>query len=407
MVRTFKENEQLDHSLIECVDASILAIKSAKGPVKRRLLFIVSEDWYFVSHRLHLAQTAITEGYEVALLSRVSNHRTSIEACGVEIIDWPLVRRSHNPFSELHAIWCIYVALRRFRPDIVHAVALKPVLYSALACQFAGVHARLSALAGLGFVFSSRKFVARLLRPMLVLTFRWALSEGRSRLILQNPDDQATLLTAGVIEVERIRLIRGAGVDTSDFSPQAELSGVPLVVLPARLLWDKGVGEFLDCARSIKQKGIAARFALVGEPDDHNPECVPVTQLEAWVSEGAVEWWGRRSDMPEVFKQASVVCLPSSYGEGLPKALLEAASCGRPIVTYDVPGCREVVIEGKNGFLVPLKDRQALIAALEKLLCTPELRRRMGIAGRKMVLREFSQERVAAETLRVWEEVVA
>jgi glycosyltransferase involved in cell wall biosynthesis len=371
------------------------------------LLFVVSEDWYFVSHRLHLAETAIAAGYKVALLSRISQHRAQIEASGVEVLDWSLDRRSRNPFMELRALWVAYGALRRFRPDIVHAVALKPVLYSALACRLAGVHARVSALGGLGFVFSSRKFLARLLRPVLVRAFRWALSGGRSRLILQNPDDQATLLTAGVIEVERIRLIRGAGVDTSDFSPQAELSDVPLVVLPARLLWDKGVGVFVDCARSIKQKGLAARFVLVGEPDEHNPECVPVAQLEVWMAEGAVEWWGRRADMPDVLRQAAVVCLPSSYGEGLPKALLEAASCGRPIVTYDVPGCREVVVDGKNGFLVPLKDEQALVIAVEKLLCDPELRRRMGVAGREMVLREFSQEKVAAETMRVWEEVLA
>lgn len=378
-----------------------------KGRPLRRLLFIVSEDWYFLSHRLHLAKTAIAAGYKVALLSRVANHRAVIEACGVEIIDWPLVRRSHNPFLELRTIWSVYAALRRFRPDIVHAVALKPVLYSALACRLACVRARVSALGGLGFVFSSQRFLARLLQPILVLTFRWALSGRYCRLILQNPDDQRTLLAAKTIEIERIRLIRGAGVDTSAFSPRADVSDVPLVILPARLLWDKGVGEFVDCARFFAQKGIPARFALVGEPDDQNPECVSVSQLEAWVAEGSIEWWGHRSDMPEVLRQSAVVCLPSSYGEGLPKALLEAASCGRPIVTYDVPGCREVVIDGENGLLVPLKDRQALIDALEKLLCDPDLRQRMGLAGREMVLREFSQERVAAETLSVWEEVLA
>lgn len=371
-----------------------------------RLLFVVSEDWYFVSHRLHLAEAAIAAGYQVALLSRVSSHRPQIEASGVEVIDWSLDRRSRNPVLELYSLWSLYVVLQRFRPEIVHAVALKPVLYCALACRLAGVRAFVSALGGLGFVFSSRKFLAHLLRPALVLAFRWALSGKYSRLILQNPDDMETLLAAKVIASERIRLIRGAGVDTFAFSPQEEASAVPLVVLPARMLWDKGVGEFVDCARYIRQKGLQARFALVGEPDDHNPECVPVAQLEAWVSEGVVEWWGRRSDMPEVLRQAAVVCLPSSYGEGLPKALLEAASCGRPIVTYDVPGCREVVVDGANGFLVPLKDRPALISAIEKLLLDPALRRKMGEVGRAMVLREFSQERVAAETMRVWEEVL-
>jgi len=360
-----------------------------------------------VSHRLHLAETAIAAGYQVALLSRISHHRALIEASGVEVIDWSLNRSSRNPFLELHSIWKLYIALRKFSPSIVHAVALKPVLYSALACWLAGVHARVFALAGLGFVFSSRKSLARLLRPAVKLAYRCAFSGRFTRLILQNSDDKATLMTAGVIAVERIRLIRGAGVDTSAFSPQAEGSGVPLVVLPARMLWAKGVGEFVDCARSLKKKGIPARFVLVGEPDQQNPESVPMAQLADWVKEGTVEWWGHRDDMPDVLRQATVVCLPSSYGEGLPKVLLEAASCGRPIVTYDVPGCREIVIDGVNGILVPVKNIQALVVALEILLCDSELRRRMGRSGRQSVLKEFSQERVAAETMRVWAEVLA
>ena len=372
-----------------------------------KLLFIVSEDWYFVSHRLHLAEAAIAGGYQVALLSRISNRRSLIESRGVKVIDWSLDRSSRNPFLEFLAIWELAVIMRRVRPDLVHAVALKPVLYSSLACKLAGVRARVFALGGLGFVFSSRRFLARWIRPLLLWAFRWALSGRHARLILQNSDDQETLLAADVIELERIRLIRGAGVDTLAFAPHAEAPGVPLVVLPARMLWDKGVGEFVDCARAIKQKGIKARFVLAGEPDTHNPECVPVEQLETWMAEGVVEWWGLRTDMPEVLRQAAIICLPSYYREGVPKALLEAASCGRPIVTYDAPGCREVVVDGENGLLVPLKNKRELAAALEKLLHDPELRRRMGAAGRAMALREFSQEKVAADTMRVWEEVLA
>ena len=371
-----------------------------------KLLFIVTEDWYFVSHRLHLAEAAIAAGYQVSLLSRISNHRALIEASGVNVIDWSLDRSSRNPFLEFFALWELATSLRRVRPDIVHAVALKPVLYSSLACKLSGVRARVFALGGLGFVFSSRRCLARWIRPLLLWAFRWALSGRHARLILQNPDDQATLLAADVIELERIRLIRGAGVDTIAFAPHAEVPGVPLVVLPARMLWDKGVGEFVDCALAIKQKGIQARFVLAGEPDVHNPECVPVEQLETWMAEGTVEWWGLRADMPEVLRQAAIVCLPS-YREGLPKALLEAASCGRPIVTYDVPGCREVVVDGENGLLVPLKNKRELAAALEKLLHDPELRRRMGTVGRAMVLKSFSQEKIAAETMSVWEEVLA
>lgn len=372
----------------------------------KKILFLVTEDGYFVSHRLNLAKAAIASGYRVALLTRVARHRGVIEASGVEVFDWSIKRGSINPWAELRALKGVFAALRHFRPDLMHAVALKPVLYAAIAGRLTGIEARVFALGGVGFIFSSQKFLALLLRPLLVLAFRWVLGGEHSRLILQNPDDLRTLLAARMFDARHIRLIRGAGVDTGVFSPRDEAPGIPLVVLPARMLWDKGVGEFVASARALRAKGIAARFVLVGEPDTHNPECVPIPQIEAWVAEGVVEWWGHRDDMPEILSQAAVVCFPS-YREGLPKALLEAASCARPIVAFDVPGCREVVVDGVNGFLVPFNDVLALAVALEKLLGDADLRRRMGDAGRDLVMREFSQEKVATGTMRVWLEALA
>jgi len=374
--------------------------------VVKRLLFVVSEDWYFVSHRLHLAEVAIEAGYQVGLLSRLSTCREKIEQAGIEVFDWSLDRRSRNPLSELRAVAGVVIAIRKFEPELLHAVAMKPVLYSALAAWWTGVHRRVFALGGLGFVFTSSKPLARGLRPIVVRALRLALSGGYSRLILQNADDQASLIGSGVIELERVQLIRGVGVDTSTFLPKRESPGVPLVVLPARMLWDKGVGDFVACARALRARGVIGRFALVGEPDIHNPECVSAAQLNDWVAEGVVEWWGQRGDMPAVLASAHVVCLPS-YREGLPKALLEAASCGRPIVTFDVAGCREVVEDGENGFLVPFKDVSTLTDVMGRLLTDRGLRQRMGAAGREKVLREFSIGRIAEETLRVWDEMLA
>jgi glycosyltransferase involved in cell wall biosynthesis len=199
-------------------------------------------------------------------------------------------------------------------------------------------------------------------------------------------------------------LIRGAGVDTTEFACYPEPEGMPLVVLPARMLWDKGVAEFVRAARCVRGTGVQARFALVGASDPQNPACVPPEQLAAWQDEGVVECWGRHNDMPSVMRSCAVVCLPS-YREGLPKALLEAASSGRAIVTYDVPGCREVVTDGVNGILVAPRDEPALNAALVRLLADRGLRERMGTLGRARVMEEFSQERVAAETMAVWREV--
>ena len=371
-----------------------------------RLLFVVTEDWYFVSHRLHLAQAAAAQGYRVAVLTRISSYRERIEQAGIEIIDWPVERRSGNPLREAATLYRTWLAMRMFKPDIVHAVALKPVIYAWIAAVLAGVRGRVYALGGLGHVFASESRTAALIRPAVVAAFRRAFAGKRTRLILQNPDDRALLLRLKVVDPSTVRLIRGAGVDTAEFACYPEPEGMPLVVLPGRMLWDKGVAEFVRAARCVRQTGVQARFALVGASDPQNPACVPPEQLAAWQDEGVVECWGRRDDMPAVLRSCAVVCLPS-YREGLPKALLEAASSGRAIVTYDVPGCREVVTDGVNGILVAPRDEPALHAALIRLLADRGLRGRMGGMGRARVMKEFSQERVAAETMAVWREVAA
>lgn len=373
----------------------------------KRLLFIVSEDWYFVSHRLHLAETAIKQGYKVALLCQVEKHRKIIESAGIELIDWQIERGSLNPLIELRALRGVSIAINNFKPDLIHAVALKPVFYVAMKSKFCSVPAYVYALGGLGFVFSSKKFLARTLRLFLIMAFRWLLAGENVRLILQNPDDRELLIKSNTINENRIRLIRGAGVNTGIYiAKRLKKSGKPLVVLPARLLWNKGAGDFVAAAKILKNLNISARFALVGDSDLQNPECISQMQLDEWVTEGIIEVWGNRDDMPDVFNYAQIVCLPSSYGEGLPKALLEAASCAKPIITYDAPGCREIVINEKNGLLVPLNNVDELAKALHRLLLDLELCKKMGNVGRDMVIRNFSQEQVATETVCVWEEVL-
>ncbi|MBP9218611.1 MAG: glycosyltransferase family 4 protein [Sterolibacterium sp.] len=367
-----------------------------------KLLFFVTEDWYFCSHRLPVARAAQAAGHEVVVACRVHRHAEVIETAGFRLIPLDLRRGGQNPLQELvslRAIWRIY---RRERPDIVHHVALKPVLYGALAAYLARVPAVVNALTGLGYVFSSPTLKARLLRPFVTLALRGLLNAGRSVLILQNPDDGRMLVQEGMVEANRIRLIRGSGVDIRRFAlcpPAQEL--LPLVVLPARLLRDKGVVEFVAAARLLKAQGVVARFALVGERDPENAAAIDDQTLADWMQEGCVECWGRHEDMPAVFAQASIVCLPS-YREGLPKALLEAAACGRALVATDVPGCREIVIDGHNGLLVPVQDVVALAAALRRLLENAAWRDTLGRNGRALVEAEFSEERVMQQTLAVY-----
>lgn len=364
-----------------------------------KLLYFVTEDWYFCSHRLPLAIAARDAGYEVVVVTRVREHGEIIHQAGLKLVPFELSRRGMNPLAELSMFARLVAVYRREKPDLVHHVAMKPVLYGSLAARLAGVPCVINALAGLGWLFTSGSRHARLLRGPVAAALRMAL--GRTVTIVQNPDDQSALVSLGV-PLDGIRMVRGSGVDTGVYAPGDEEDGIPLVVLPARMLWDKGVGEFVAAAEQLRAEGIAARFALVGAPDPMNPASVPVVQLLAWQTAGAVEWWGRRDDMPEVYRQAHLVCLPS-YREGLPKSLIEAAACSRAIVTTDAPGCREIVRDGDNGLLVPLKDAPALANALRRLIMDGALRRRMGARSRQIAVDEFALERVISATLDVYQ----
>jgi glycosyltransferase involved in cell wall biosynthesis len=369
----------------------------------KKILFIVSEDWYFVSHRLHLAIVAIDNGYEVGLLSRLSTHQDLINSFGIKTYDWPMERSSKNPFKELVSIYHVVKILQSFRPNLVHAVSIKPVIYSILSKLFYRMDGLILALAGLGFVFRSKKTSAKIIRLFITPIFRLMLINNNIRLVLQNKDDAKLLMNLKIAN-NKIRIIRGAGVSTKDFFPNHESHLVPLVILPARMLWNKGVQDFVNCAKKFNTNEVKVRFALIGDPDLHNPESIAEAQLNEWVEQGFVEWWGRQDRMIKVYHMADIVCFPS-YHEGLPKALLESASCEIPIVAYDVSGCREIVKDKVNGYLIPFKDENGLYDAVMKLLNNRSLSRQMGRNGREIVIENFTDSRIALETLKVWEEV--
>jgi glycosyltransferase involved in cell wall biosynthesis len=369
-----------------------------------RLLFVVSEDKYFVSHRIHLARHAMRNGYQVGFVGNVTCHRAEIEAAGIEVYDWCFERGSINPFTQFKNIFSLAKRMRAFSPDVIHAVSAKPILYSSIACWRLPVKKKVFALAGLGFAFSSSSLRARLLKRIISTALRMAFYGKNKTLIMQNKDDVHEVVSLKIIPLDKITLIRGAGVNVEEFSPPIEQNKEVVVVLPARLLWDKGVAEFVEAAKRIKISGLSARFALVGEPDSQNPESIPLSIIKEWVREGYVEWWGYQENMPEVYRSSEVVCLPS-YREGLPKSLLEAASCARPLVAFDVPGCREVVIDGETGFLVPFGDIECLVTRLTELISSRAKRTQFGDAGRRLVMSQFSEEIISAETAVVWSEM--
>ena len=367
-----------------------------------KLLFLVTEDWYFVSHRLPLAIAAQAAGYEVVVATRAGRQADVIRDAGIRLIPFAMSRRGGNPFAEVMALWRLY---RLEKPDLVHHVALKPVMFGALAAWLARVPAQVNAVAGLGWLFTSSKSVVRLVRPFLRWMLAYLLNRPHSLTIVQNPEDSSLLERSG-LSAKRLRLIRGAGVDVQIFFPVVPAPEPVCIVLVSRMLWDKGVGEFVEAARRLTEEGVNARFVLVGDPDPANPASVPESALRSWHGQHGVEWLGRRDDIPAVLQAAHIACLPS-YREGLPKSLLEAAACGLPIVTTDTPGCREVVRDGVNGLLVPVHDAAALAAALGKLIGDAALRRRMGEQSRLRAETEFGLEAVIAQTLEVYREVCA
>lgn len=368
---------------------------------RKKLLFVVTEDWYFCSHRLPIALAAIEQGMQVALATNVSTHGEALRAAGIEVYPWYIRRGSTRLWDEVRSVASLLSIYRRFQPDIAHHVAIKPVLYGSLIARLYSAAGVVNALGGMGALFTGGGGKNRLMRSLVMRAFRWLLGGKRSLLILQNPDDRDLLARGAALDRHAIRLIRGGGVNLVAFDVSPEPPGLPLVVLPARMLADKGVFEFVAAATELKRGGVQARFALVGGTDPCNPAAVSERQLNAWVGQGAVEWFGRRDDMPAVYASAAVVCLPS-YREGLPKALLEAAACGRPIVATDVPGCREIVRHLHNGLLVPARDAAALAQALRCLLEQPVLRAELGARGRTMAVDEFSEQQVVAETLAVY-----
>lgn len=377
-----------------------------------RLLYVVNIPRFFVSHRLPLALAARQAGYDVHVATAGSDAATSdadqsnvarIQAADLPYHPLPLAQHGTNPLTELGTLRAILRLYRALRPDLVHHVSIKPVIYGGIAARLARVPGVVGAVSGTGYLFTSSDVKARLLRPLVKPAYRLALGYAPTRLIFQNPDDRDLFVRLGLVDAARAVLIRGSGVDTDVFTPAPETDGEPVVLFAGRLLWKKGIGAFVETARRL---GDAARFVVVGYAEPSSPDAVPLDRLTAWQDEGLIEYWGRRDDMPDVFAAAHVVCLPSTYGEGVPKVLIEAAACGRAIVTTDTPGCREIVHHGENGLLVPPDNLDALAEAVRQLAADADRRRRMGARGREIALAGYALRQVVAETFAVYEELL-
>lgn len=372
----------------------------------KKVILFANTDWYLYNFRRSLALALQAAGYDVLLLSPAGEYGPRLRELGLRWRALPMQRRSLNPLRETALLLRLFALFRGERPALVHNFTIKCAVYGSLAVRMARVPARINAVAGLGYVFASDDRKARWLRPLVRGLLRAALRGHGARLILQNPDDRSLFEKYGLVERDDVDLIPGSGVDCVHFTPRPEpdaQSASPLsVLLAARLLRDKGVAEYAEAARALRKSGRNVRFLLAGSPDPGNPAAVPESIVRAWASEGVLEWLGHVEDMRALFASVDMVVLPTYYREGLPKSLIEAAACGLPLITTDMPGCREVVTHDVDGLLIAPRDSHALAEAIGQLLDSAELRARLGRAARAKALARFDERIVIRQTLQVY-----
>ncbi|MCP1455009.1 glycosyltransferase family 4 protein [Pseudomonas kilonensis] len=367
-----------------------------------KLLMIVNDPAFFISHRLAIAEAAKEMGYETHIATMDGEAVSSITDKGFIHHLLPLSRSGSNPFSELFSLFSVWRLLWKVKPKILHLVTIKPVIYGGIAARFAPVKGVVAAVSGLGFVFVSQGIKATLLRKVVNFFYKLALGKKNLRVIFQNPDDCAVLTGFSIVDRNKAEMIRGSGVDLNLYSFMPEnMSQTPVVCFAARLLRDKGVIEFVEAVKILQLRGIAARFQIVGDVDLGNPATITPAEIATWRDEGIIELLGYRKDIGELFTNANIVTLPS-YREGLPKVLVEAAACGRAVVTTDVPGCRDAIDPNVTGLLVPVRDAMALADSLEELIQNAEVRQRMGVAGRALAERAFNIKKIVQQHLDIY-----
>jgi glycosyltransferase involved in cell wall biosynthesis len=374
-----------------------------------KFVFYANTDWYLYNFRLSTALQLKEEGHEVVMLSPPGEFGDRFAGHGMRWVRLSMDRASLNPVREAGVLRDLTRVLREERPDLLHNFTVKCAIYGAIAARAAGVPAVVNAVAGMGYVFASDRMLARTLRPMVKLLMRGTLGGKQSRLILQNPDDADAFVRARLVPEHHIRVIRSSGVNLERFLPVVPVAEPrPLrVLLAARLLWEKGVGEYIEAARMLRAQGRNIDFVIAGSPDPGNPRSVSREQVESWVGEGLVDWRGHVEDMPVLMRSMDVIALPSYYREGVPKSLIEAAACGLAVITTNLPGCREVVSEhGVDGLHVEPRCARSLAERIAQLDDDRPLVRRLGDSARRKAMEHFDEQMVIRRTIEVYDELL-
>lgn len=376
-----------------------------------KFMFFANTDWYLYNFRLSTALHLKRQGADVVMVSPPGTYGDRFAEHGIRWLTLPMQRASLNPAREAITLRHMVRVLAAERPDLLHNFTVKCAVYGAIAARIAKVPAVVNAVAGLGYVFTSDAVMARTLRPVVKVLMRGTLGGANSRLILQNPDDADAFVNGNLVPEDRIRLIRSSGVDTTRFAPPrvaGRAQHKPLrVLLAARLLWEKGVQEFIDAAALVRGRGCEMEFLLAGTPDPGNPRSVDARHVQAWVRKGLVTWLGHVEDMPALLRSVDVMALPSYYREGVPKCLIEGAASGLALITTNLPGCREVVTEhGVDGLHAQPRDPASLAELLLKLDADRTLLRRLGESARCRAVSDFDERLVIERTVEVYKELL-
>jgi len=368
---------------------------------KPLLMYVISDIPFFLSHRLALGLAALEAGYHVVIAAPSESDSSQLEAYNFEVAKINLNRASKNPWLELRSLWSIYVLLRTKRPDMVHLVTAKPIFYGGIAARILKIPT-LAALTGMGYAFTHTTFKTNLLRKCLKILYRTALNSPLNHVVFQNRDDMKIASDNGFVSRATTSLIGGSGTDLSKISPKPLPDGPSVILMPCRMLRDKGVLEFVEAARYLKANGCDAIFRLLGDPDANNPTSLTTGELEQFANEGFIEWLPHTSDMDSALAQCHLVVLPS-YREGFPKTLIDAAAAGRASVTTDVPGCRDAIAVGTTGILCKARSTKSLQKSIQELIRDRERLTKMGEAARAHAEQHFDIRQVQCAHLDIYD----
>ena len=375
--------------------------------MKKKILFLVNDLSFFISHRLQIAESVIALGYSVFVgYGELGSCKISfLKNRNIEAMYIPIDRAGMNPFKEIGSLFLILRLFLKIKPDIVHLVTIKPYLYGGIIARIAGVKCVVSSVSGLGTLFIEEKFNIKLLRTLLYPIYKYAFNHPNQMVIFQNKDDLNKFTNKKILKSSKSIIINGSGVELQNFSNFEEPLGTPIVCFAARLIKDKGVFEYIAAARLIKKRGIEAKFLLAGDLDTKNPTGLNLKELQQIKNEELIEVLGYQNEISVLYANSNIICLPS-YREGLPKSLIEAAAASRAVVTTDVPGCRDAIIPNKTGILVPVKDVDKLAEAIIWLIQNPSKRVKMGKAGRKLAEEKFQIKKVIENHLSIYSDLL-